>query len=340
MSDAIVGNFDVDIESILAELRKPNEIQAAFESNLSTHEAENKRLVTNAEDTLFTTFTKAVADKVIITPQYINDFTHEIEAVLWELTKILFANRDDYEINEADKTVTLTTETRPTLFYYWSGTGSRPYTGHKKYGISKDFKPSSGRITLTSVIGRGVTKEIACANTGTITVDAEIEPCEIGLYAISISTKQKWLASYDVFVGVTASGEPLTDEECKAIMELPVIAYTEDGVQTANWLRNVTGQSGHQLDYAVPTETFIERYASENQTAEAEEIERIKLRALRKKAKLEHALDDLRGRIKPIKQGVSANSGDRLIELKAGKSLKELEKQLRDKEQALFFFYF
>lgn len=81
--------------------------------------------------------------------------------------------------------------------------------------MAQDFKPRHGKITLTSILGRSVLKATACADGGTITVDADIEPCEIVMYDISISTRRGWLATYDVLIGVTGKGEPLTDEQCR-----------------------------------------------------------------------------------------------------------------------------
>ena len=340
MSDDIVGNFDTAIDEVLSKVRNPEDIQHSFEANLISNESANRQLISNAEDTLFTTFTKTIADKVTVTPQYISDKVATINADLWELVKYFFAKHDDYKVNEEDATITLIADEAPQLFYYWSGKQSRPYKGKKKYGMAKDFKPHHGKIALTSIIGRGVIHQAACADTGMIIVDADIEPCEIGLYEVTLSASGNWrLASYDVLVGMTESNEILTDKQCKAIFELPALSYTEDGEPTENWLRGVTGENKtpHQFDYFVSKQDMIERYQSENNTAQAEEIERVKLRAMRKKAMQEHLLDDLRRQIKAAKQELNSNSGDRLKEYAIEKDLKELEKQLRGKEQTLFY---
>jgi hypothetical protein len=338
MSDAVVGNFDVPLEDILCQARKPKKIQQAFETNIATHENTNKPLISNAEDTLFTTFTKSIADKVKVTPQYISDMSMNINDELWELVKHFFAQHDDYEIDEQNMTATFTAEGAPHLFYYWSGKQSRPYNGMKKYGMGQSFKPHHGRITLTSILARGIIGETACADNGSIVVDADIEPCEIALYEVSITTGKTWLADYDVLVGITESGDILSDEQCRTILEMPVLSYEEDGEPKANWLRGVTDNSTrHQLDYHVLTDKLIERYMSENNTEQAEEIERIKLRALRKKTTMEHLLGDLKGKIKTAKQDLTANAHDRMKEMVVNKGLKEREKQLRDMEQNLYF---
>ena len=340
MSDSIVGNFDAEINDVLSQVRKPVEIQQAFETNLAVHEKTNKPLISHAEDTLFTTFTKSVADKITVTPQYIKEATADINAALWELAKNLFTQHEHYEIDEKTKTITLTAEEAPILFHHFTGKQNRPYKSIKKYGMGANFKPQHGRIALTSIIGRGAVKETACADSGTITVGAEIEPCEIGLYEANIYNGKTHLATYNLFVGITETEEILSDEQCRAIFNLPVTAYTEEGKRTANWLRGVTDLSKrHPLDSHIPTDKLIQRYLTENgrETLQAEEIERIKLRALRKKTVLEHALDDLKSQIKSTKQELTINAHDRLKAFAVEKQLKELEKKLRSQEQNLFF---
>ena len=338
MSDDILGDFGTAIDKTLAQVRKPAEIQQSFVVNLATNKASNRQITTNAEDILFTTFTKSVADKVSITPQYISDEVADINANLWERVKRFFAAQNDYVIDDIAQTITLTTDTAPQLFYYWSGKQNKPYTGLKKYGMAQEFKPRHGKISLTSIISKGVINATACTDSGTIIVSDTIEPCEIGLYEVTITNGTEH-TSYDVLVGITESGRSLTDEQCRAILTIPVLSYTEDGEQIGNWLRSVTGSSHkpHQLDRLVPKDTIIKRYTADNSTAQAEEIERIKLRAMRQKAKQEHSLADLHQKIKAAKQELASVSGNRMRELEIGKELKELGRILRDKEECLFF---
>ena len=338
MSDAIVGNFDASIGEVLGQIRKTDEIKAAFDENLATHESENKRLVAHTEDTLFTTFTKAVADKVAVTPRYIEDKITALNDQLWQVTAAWFDGREDYVVDEQAKTITLTVDAPPQLFYYWTGSRNRLYTGQRQYGLGRDFKPGSGRIALTSVLAKGIMGEIASADGGEITVDADIEPCEIAFYDVSIQSGRTEVATSCVLVGKTASGQPLDDEQCRAILELPALSCVETGKVSSYWLRNATGGgTPHPLDALVPTDELIAWHREKNDSAAQEEIERIKLRAERQKTALEHSLDDLRAQIKTTKQELEAESGDRLKELSFGKRLKVLEKELRSKEQSLFY---
>ncbi|MDL2288578.1 SWF/SNF helicase family protein [Oscillospiraceae bacterium OttesenSCG-928-F05] len=338
MSDEIVGNFDASIDEIPAKLRKADEIKAAFDANLSAHESDNKRLVAQAEDTLFTTFTKTVADKVAVTPRYIEDKTAKLNDALWQVVCAWFAGRDDYAVDEQARTITLTVDAPQQLFYYWTGSRNKPYTGQKRYGLGKDFKPSGGKIALTSVLAKGIFGEIACADSGEITVDADIEACDIAFYDVSIFKNRAEVATNTALVGKTASGQTLTDDECCVILELPAISCTDTGKATSYWLRNSTGgASPHPLDELVPTDELVHNYASKLDSAAQEEIERIKLRAERRKTALEHSLDDIRAEIKAAKQEQENESGDRLKELTTAKRLKVLEKDLRSREQALFY---
>ena len=318
MSDAIVGNFNVSIGEVLAQIRKPETIKAAFDKNLIAHESDNKRLVAQAEDTLFTTFTKAVADKVAVTPRYIEESIAGLNEQLWQVTAAWFAGRDDYVVDEQAKTITLIADTSPQLFYYWTGSRNRPYTGQKRYGLGRMFKPSGGRIALTSVLAKGIKGEIACADSGEITVDADIEPCEIAFYDIGIFSEKTGVATSCILVGRIASGQPLDDAQCRTILELPVLSCEESGKASSYWLRNATGgRSPHPLDALVPTDELVARYQDRNDSAVKEEIERIKLRAKRQKTALEHSLDDIRAQIKSAKQQLETESGDRLKELTA-----------------------
>lgn len=338
MSDVIVGGFDTSIEDILTKLRTPERVAASFAENLTAHEHENKQLVAHTEDTLFTTFTKAVAEKVSVTPQYIEDKIAALNKNLWEVTSFFFSQRDDYEIDGQAQTITLNGDVPPQLFYYWTGSRNKPYTGQKRYGLGQSFKPNGGRISLNSVLSRGIFSEIACSEGGELRVKSEtFENCEIGFYRVGIIVNRMEVSAIDVLVGKTESGQVLTDEQCRKIFELPVTDCTESGKISSYWLRNATGgEPFYSLDALVPTEELIRRHMEKANSAVAEEIERIKLRTSRKKATLEHMLNDIRTQIKAEKRELEAESGDRLKVLTVGKRLKLLEKELRVKEQNLF----
>jgi len=167
-----------------------------------------------------------------------------------------FLLENGYLIDEAARTATLPTGAEPrTLFYYWTGTRNKPYTGLKSYGADKTYKPAAGRVTLASPIGHGFIHDIRCADEGTVQVrnnNAECRnmlPCKIALYCVEITAKDQRSRLYNVLTGVTESGRVLTDEECKKALELPVAAYTESKHKCASWLKSSTRyDNGSELD--------------------------------------------------------------------------------------------
>lgn len=338
MSDEIVGNFDVPLEQALAQIRQPDAVQESINQTLHAHKDENEQTVSHAEDILFTTFTKAVADKVAVTPKYMEDKIAGLNEQLWDVVAAWFAGREDYTVDEQARTVSLTADAPPQLFYYWTGSRNKPYTGRKQYGMDRTFQPKSGRISLTSILARGIFSEISCAESGEITLQGDAEPCEIGLYDVQVLSHGKEVALYPVLAGRTQSGRVLDDAQCYKLLSMPATSCLEIGKVTSYWLRNATGSGGfHPLDNLISTEQYIEKYCSGMSSAIAEESERINLCAARKKAALEHTLDDLCGKIKKAQEELTSQSGDRLKELTTTKQIKALEKDLRSKEQKLFF---
>ena len=336
MSDAIVGNFDADIDAVLGRMRPAQEVQTAFAENLTVHEDENKQLVTSVEDSLFTTFTKSVAEKVTVTPQYIANKSAEINADLWDVTKAFLENNDAFEISDGSKTITCVADTPPHLFYYWTKNGNKPHTSLKAYGMAKNFKPHHGKITLTSVLARGVLNDTACTDSGSVTVDGDIEPCSIGLYAVKISTKSDTMC-YNVLVGQTDSGQILNEDECAAILQLPVAEFEEKGKRTEYWLRESTGQRPvDPLDKLVPVDEYKQRFFDESDSSRAAQTEHIKLKAEQAKTRLERDLTGIQSAY-TIAEKQAGYAIDRIAQMKAQKQIAALRQELRQKEEGMFF---
>ena len=53
--------------------------------------------------------------------------------------------------------------------------------------MSPDFKPRHGRITLSSIVGRGILNELECANEGTMLVQGDTPVCSVGLYYVELN---------------------------------------------------------------------------------------------------------------------------------------------------------
>jgi len=293
MSDRVMGNFGADItEVICANARHKNDIRREFEERLEQYREQNEALVDDAESVLFTSFTNEVAKNVAVTPKYIAEKVAQMNADLWDVVKYTLTE-NSYIIDETERTATLPDGAElPQLFYYWTGSRNAPYTGLRKYGADKNFKPTSVRITLTSPIGRGAIHNIECADNGTITVDGDVSPCKIGLYSVNVGG-----TTYNTFVGKAETGQTLTGEECRVIMDLPVVSFEESEHKSASWLKSNSGRPC-ELDGLVDTEQFIQAQLSTRASAQNEEISRMREINNRQKAELERTLNAVRRELK------------------------------------------
>ncbi|MDL2232501.1 DEAD/DEAH box helicase [Ruminococcaceae bacterium OttesenSCG-928-L11] len=342
-SDDVIGSFSDSaaegLQSAFTRARTRAEIEADFHSTLTQNEESNAALVENAENTLFTTFTKEISDKIIITPQYAKNKTAEIDAMLWDVTTHFFENFacDDcrFEIDRQTQTINAITDGElPHLFYYWTGSRNKPYTSLAKYGMAKDFKPAKGRITPTSVIGRGVISETAFASSGTVEVDATIPPCEIGFYNVSIRAGTTRLADYTVFAGKTDGGAVLSDTQCREIMDLPVRTFTEDGSRSLLWLRESTGTPmPHSLDKLVDTSPLIRRAATESENERKDEIERLSERARLRKLSLTRDIERMK---REIKQAGIDKGGSISDQINVEKHRAAMTREVKKREQSVF----
>lgn len=128
MSDDIVGNFDVRLEDVLLKRRMLNNIRTDMEINLEANREPNERIVSAAESSLFTTFTKDIAEKVSVSPKYIEEQAEFLNKDLWEVVKFYFAiKHPEYVIDDYNQTLTLPDNAeQPHLFYYYTGTRNVP----------------------------------------------------------------------------------------------------------------------------------------------------------------------------------------------------------------------
>ena len=333
MSDQIFGNFGADVaEVIRVNARHKDEIQREFEQVLEQHRDSNEALVDAAESVLFTSFTSEVAKSVAVTPKYITERIEQINADLWNIAERLLEEQG-YIIDKATRTATLPEGAEPPrLFYYWTGSQNRPYAGLKKYGADKNFKPASGRITLTSPLGRGAIHEVECADAGSMTVDDPATTCKIGFYTVDVGG-----TTYTAFTGKSEVGAPLSEDECREIMSLPVVGVEEQGSRTAAWLRSSTGGRAHnELDDLIFTEVFIGRQLENRTSAQNEEISRMREVTSRKKADLERELNVARAELKTA-QGASEKDLSRHDIMKAQRETTLLAKKVKDLEKSLHY---
>lgn len=333
MSDQMFGNFGTDVVQIIrAKARHKADIQREFAQVLEQYRESNETLVDAAESVLFTSFTSEVAKSVVVTPKYIEEKIEQINSDLWELTAPFLA-KNSYIIDEATRTATFPEgENPPRLFYLWADGRSKPYSGLKKYGAGKDFKPASGRVTLSSPIGRGVIKEAECADSGTLTVEEHLPTFKIGFYTIDVGE-----STDTAFVGKTDDGQPLTDEKCRRILSLPILTYTEQGEKRSAWLRNCTGRPTHdELDSLIPSELFIARQLENRTSAQNEEISRMREANSRKKADLERHLNAVRADLKAA-QSKPDKDLSRHDSLRMQRETAQLLKKVKDIEKSLHY---
>ena len=345
ITDDVLGGFTDDVKAafpvIAQRLRPRAQIEQAYRQTLSTHEEDNRQTVSAAEDILFTTFTKELADKVKINPKYVNRRGQELNNDLWEITKWFFTRynekNDDcrFVIDESNRTITATEYRElPVLFYYWTGSRNRPYRSQKMYGMAKDFKPKAGQITLSSIIGRGILHELECANEGVLTIPTVQEPCQIALYTVTLVSGSS-RTEHAVLCGLTDSGKALDDAACRSIFDLPVESSTEDERRSPHWLKGTSRP--HPLDRLVPSDKMMAEQLERLSPAQAEEMERMKQQVSANKAALSRELNTLDSQVQQAQAELEAVTGDRLKRLAAQKKINQLRQEYMKHQESQFF---
>ena len=345
ITDDVLGGFTDDVKAafrvIAQRLRPRAQIEQAYRQTLSAHEEDNRQTVSAAEDILFTTFTKELADKVKINPKYVNRRGQELNNDLWEITKWFFTRynekNDDcrFVIDETTRTITATEYRElPVLFYYWTGSRNRPYRSQKMYGMAKDFKPKAGQITLSSIIGRGILHELECANEGVLTIPAVQESCQIALYTVTLVSGSS-RTEHAVLCGLTDSGKALDDAACRSIFDLPVESSTEDERRSPHWLKGTSRP--HPLDRLVPSDKMMAEQLERLSPAQAEEMERMRQQVSADKAALSRELNTLDSQVQQAQAELEAVTGDRLKRLAAQKKINQLRQEYMKRQENQFF---
>ena len=337
MSDDIVGNFDVRLEEVLLKRRALSDIRTDMETNLKANRETNERIISAAESSLFTTFTKDIAEKVSVSPKYIEEQAEFLNKDLWEVVKFYFATKHpEYVIDDYNQTLTLPDDKElPHLFYYYTGTRNVPYTGRRTYGMSKDFKPIASRITFTSPLVRGILGELACADKAEIKTAESVEACNLKFYNVLLcNSRRQYLAEYDILTGKTINGRLMTEEECHKVINLPIKELNAEENNRPYWLKTAGGTSRDLLDTRIQRD-LKERYIKENTGKFDADVDLIKIKASRQKSALEQNISEARQDVKKIRETLSTAS-DRLSELKIQKELNVAEKELKKKEEGLF----
>ena len=345
ITDDVLGGFTDNVKGafpvIAQRLRSKAQVEQDFQCTLDTYEEDNRHTVAAAEDVLFTTFTKELADKVKLSPQYIDRKAQELNNALWEVAKWFFERYNEkntdcrFVIDESRRIITATNyDQLPVLFYYWTGSRNRPYRSQKVYGMSKDFKPKAGQITLSSIIGRGILHELECSDTGSLTVPDIEEPCEIGLYSVTLTSASS-RTERSVLCGRTESGNVLDEDACKEILSLPVQDYIQEGHSAHHWLKH--GSRPHGLDELVPTKKLLVAEMEKLSPAQADEMERMKQQVSADKAALSRELNALDSQVQQAQAELEAVTGDRLQRLALQKKVTKLRQEYMKRQESQFF---
>ena len=345
ITDDVLGGFTDNVKGafpvIAQRLRSKAQVEQDFQCTLDTYEEDNRHTVAAAEDVLFTTFTKELADKVKLSPQYIDRKAQELNNALWEVAKWFFERYNEkntdcrFVIDESRRIITATNyDQLPVLFYYWTGSRNRPYRSQKVYGMSKDFKPKAGQITLSSIIGRGILHELECSDTGSLTVPDIEEPCEIGLYSVTLTSASS-RTERSVLCGRTERGNVLDEDACKEILSLPVQDYIQEGHSAPHWLKH--SNRPHGLDELVPTKKLLVAEMEKLSPAQADEMERMKQQVSADKAALSRELNALDSQVQQAQAELEAVTGDRLQRLALQKKVTKLRQEYMKRQENQFF---
>ena len=345
MSDDIVGNFDAKIKDVLQNFRHKDIVAKDFEHNLAEHKIENKKLVDTSEEVLFTTFTKSISSKVTVSPDYIKDKSDEINATLWELIKYYFTylQPDWYEVDDKNKTLTLIEGyNRPFLFTYQEELRGRRknYEGYQKYGMASDFIPVRGRISIMSLLAKGLLDKLDmdCPSEAKIYVDSNIEECEIGYYEYTITSNNDSSYRKYILIGQTKSGRELSENECMDILNLQIKnIYERESFEVSRLGSILEDFRVSNLDDKITKDNLLKQYFIDKEGSIAYEAEKIKMLAGRKKAGLEVHITELKNKISENKKQLESKKFNGLEELQATKEIKVLQQELRKKENDLFF---
>lgn len=331
LSDAVIGGFGSGVDEALDAARPREEIDRAWAETLAAHEEENTRLVETAEQSLFTSFSREVAERVTVSPQYVKERSQELNDRLWDVTRYFFADKPAFTIEEETRTVSCFGEP-PKVF-----TGAR--MGRNTYSMDPAYRPRSGRHTLTGALARNVLNEIfwvGVPDRGTVRVEGSAEPATIAFYEIRVKRKGDFTGGvrYDVLAGRTAAGRVMDDGECRRLMSLPVIDCVITG-ETHGGRDGLYTPSPHELDALVTPDEFIRRAMADSRSVGQEEIARLQSRAADEKRALDRRLDGLRVQCKAAEQA-QEKAENRLEKLRAQKTAAALSRELKQGEQGLF----
>ncbi len=335
LSDNIIGNFDLSLEEALNKARNIKDIDKEFTKTLEKYESYNKSLVKSAEESLFTTFSEDIANRVYISPQYIKSKIKELNDDLWYITKYFFSRFPEFSIDEKTRTISCFGPP-PKVF-----DGS--YLGRNEYSMQENYKPRSGRHTVTGSLAQRIIKQIkydGINDKGAIFVNSsENVPSDIAYYEVEVKPNDSYMdeTSFYTFCGKTKDKQILSNEECEKLMDLPIVKCQAFGEKFSqmDWWKGKE-KSHHELDDLISPQEFINKAITRSSNAEKEEIVKLKQYVKNEKAKIHKNIDTLERDLHTLEKELeNVSTLSEKLDLK--KRISTVHKNYMQAKQNLFF---
>lgn len=335
LSDNIIGNFDLSLDEALNKARNVKDIDKEFNETLQNYESYNKSLVKSAKESLFTTFSEDIANRVYILPQYIKTKIKELNDDLWYITKYFFSKRSEFVIDETTRTISCF-GSPPKVF-------SGSYLGRNEYSMQENYKPRSGRHTITGSLAQRIIKQIrydGINDKGTVLVNPSKNiPADIAYYEIDVQPNNSYIGgmSFYTFCGKTKDNQILSNEECEQLMNLPVVNCQTFGEKFSqmDWWKGKE-KSHHELDDLISPQEFINKAITRSSNAEKEEIVKLKQYVKNEKAKLHKNIGTLERELYILEKDLeNVSTLSEKLDLK--KRISTVHKNYMQAKQNLFF---
>ena len=335
LSDNIIGNFDLSLEEALSKARNVKDIDKEFNETLEHYESYNKSLVKSAEESLFATFSEDIANRVYISPQYIRSKIKELNDDLWYITKYFFSRFPEFNIDENTRTISCFGPP-PKVF-----DGS--YLGRNEYSMQENYKPRSGRHTVTGSLAQRIIKQIkydGINDKGAIFVNSsENVPSDIAYYEVEVKPNDSYMdeTSFYTFCGKTKDKQILSNEECEKLMDLPIVKCQAFGEKFSqmDWWKGKE-KSHHELDDLISPQEFINKAITRSSNAEKEEIVKLKQYVKNEKAKIHKNIDTLERDLHTLEKELeNVSTLSEKLDLK--KRISTVHKNYMQAKQNLFF---
>ena len=336
-SDDIIGNFSAEFEESMAKImslaRSKADVEKAFTEIQKKYDDEIQTIAKQAKTSLFSSFDAEIYKSVRLTPDYVRDMTNEINDMLWAVTKYFFDKNLDVRLIDETRTVKIILNPKKMF------TGTR--LGRNEYSIDDTTLPKSGRHTLAGTLAKNILSELdwhGIPESGTVAVEydePQFDRCTIGFYRIAVKRNFAESDYYYEFAGETIDGTRLSDEKCREIMELLVVAVSASGQVIGDRNRHTTHQAAHRLDDFINAAPYIDKTRVRLDSDYAAELERLDYRCMEEKLRLDIVLTELRQRLKRIEKE-STEAATAFERLNAQKNKVKTIQEMKKQERSLF----